>query len=537
MSRKKEIIILLIIVFFALVFRLIFCIPTGLSPDSVLYISLSERIAHGFLSIDSASKLHEYIQPGYPALIYIFNFFVRNPEISGIAVSMLFSLLLIPLVYYFNKRLYGEKVGWLASFLVAFNPLLIGYSQFVLTELAFTFFFIASIYLLWILLNNKKKTRLFLFLGILIGVSYYIRIAGLILLGAAVCWLFVYWLSKRISFKRFLFSCLFVILGVLIIITPYLLYLYHQKGRFVITGQQDYSLMAADELEADELDEYKEKHQYFQSLTDDNTDYRMNHVEKNLDYRERKQSLFTIYADQFTAFIGSHLEFVFKRYLIHIILIILAFVFYKKEKKETRKLFYPVSFIPFYLLIYLIGKPEYRYYIPLIPLILSLTSVGAVFLIKKFKERLKVSYYIIIMLIVFSFFAYQYFDISLYFHDFGEKYAIFGIFKGSGEISQEKKVGEYIINNFGQGKKILVLRPRLAYYAGGDFYIIPFDDYESVMYFSKYNKIDFLILDIKTDPALRPELVSVFNVTENEDIKLIYRLENLYLYEIKYDMD
>ncbi len=128
--------ILLIIFGLALGVRVILLInPEVIHNDGIEYIHSAKRIVSGDWSMGR-------VPPLYPALIGFFYWLIRDFEIAGILVSVLFGSFIIFPIFYLGKELFNVRTGILASLLASVHPFLFIYSGSVLTES--TYYFITS---------------------------------------------------------------------------------------------------------------------------------------------------------------------------------------------------------------------------------------------------------------------------------------------------------------------------------------------------------------------------------------------------------
>ena len=114
--------------------------------------------------------------PGYGLLSYLFFLLFRDIELSGMLVSALAYLLMIPTAFFTVNFLFGTRSAYLASFLITFWPTLISYSYVSLTDTVFTFFLFVGFTLFTRLLLGKNTTLSSALLGLTLGFAYLIRV-------------------------------------------------------------------------------------------------------------------------------------------------------------------------------------------------------------------------------------------------------------------------------------------------------------------------------------------------------------------------
>jgi len=159
-------------------------------------------------------------QPGYPLLIAAISLLGIELEVSALLISAASTVFLIPLLCLFANhfKLSRLTVRILILFLLA-NSWVSLYSLETHTEALFTLVSFASIGLLMIVLqeyeNNKQRPGLLILAYVLIGVSFWIRYAGLFLYVSILLYLIAFlYVHRDAFFKRAL--VLFIIPTILI---------------------------------------------------------------------------------------------------------------------------------------------------------------------------------------------------------------------------------------------------------------------------------------------------------------------------------
>ena len=84
---------------------------------------------HSFLQIITQYIGGDFHPPGFYLLLNLWTKIFGYSEVSARFPSVLFGVATIWIVYLLTKKLFSEKVGLLAAFLLAINPLHIYYSQ------------------------------------------------------------------------------------------------------------------------------------------------------------------------------------------------------------------------------------------------------------------------------------------------------------------------------------------------------------------------------------------------------------------------
>ena len=143
-------------------------------------------------------------------------------------------LLVLP-VYFLTRRAYGRRVATCGAALVALHPLLIYYSTEVLTESAYTFFFICGVLAGWQALSTKRA-RPYALAGLAFGACYLLKPEAI---GFVVLLLALALVSglKSIPRKSLLVNCLWLLACFLMLALPYLIYIRAETGTWTISAK------------------------------------------------------------------------------------------------------------------------------------------------------------------------------------------------------------------------------------------------------------------------------------------------------------
>ena len=141
------------------------------------------------------------IPPGYGIASYVAFLFVRDIEYSGVVISALSYILLIPLAYITGRFLFGRKVGLLAAWFTTFFPALLALSSSVGSDALSCLCMLLGFYSYLKLLEGTKGPGLAICLGLLLGFGYLIRPENFLIGILAIGTLFVFWIhDKQVSY-------------------------------------------------------------------------------------------------------------------------------------------------------------------------------------------------------------------------------------------------------------------------------------------------------------------------------------------------
>ena len=110
--------------------------------DSAVYIGMGKYI----YSLGESGFWEEFRPLVLPIILGLANIIKVDMLYFGRFVSILFSILVIFLVYKLGTRIFGRNVGLLASFFIAFSYTFIFFSQQILTEIPSTLFLLCAFY-------------------------------------------------------------------------------------------------------------------------------------------------------------------------------------------------------------------------------------------------------------------------------------------------------------------------------------------------------------------------------------------------------
>lgn len=189
------------------------------------YIPIARDFASGLFR----KALSHNQQPVYSLIIALVSRWVSDFELAGKLVSSFFGILVIIPIYFLGKRIFGERVALLSSFLLVIHPYVRRFSADVLKESTYLFFLVAAIWFAWRTIQDEKKYS-FLFIPIFSVLAYLVRPDGIEVLLVAFFYLL---LVKEFSISgRKRTAILLVTLSSCILLLPYLFYLRELRGEW-----------------------------------------------------------------------------------------------------------------------------------------------------------------------------------------------------------------------------------------------------------------------------------------------------------------
>lgn len=136
---------------------LVVAITRYIGHSQYLYSTDSALYALAFEKYDIS--LHQPQPPGYPLYILLgklFNWMVGDTNLALVLVSILFSILATWAIWRLAKKIYGDKVAWIATFLFISSPLVWFHGQVALTYIVDAFFAAWFGYYIYDVVCSKK---------------------------------------------------------------------------------------------------------------------------------------------------------------------------------------------------------------------------------------------------------------------------------------------------------------------------------------------------------------------------------------------
>jgi 4-amino-4-deoxy-L-arabinose transferase-like glycosyltransferase len=209
--------------------------------DSVAYLLLARSLeaGDGFREYPSAPP-HTWFQPLYPYLIGLASRVTPDFEAAGQLVSAVFgSLLAIPM-FFLASRIYSRRVGYLVVILLTFNYRLTEASSEIITEMAYTFFWLSAlVFTVRAIEAPFARFADHLGVGLCLGLAALTRTEGTLYLLPIALFLTARALTSARGGRggRALACWALAILSFAVTVAPYLVFLHDSLGHFTITGR------------------------------------------------------------------------------------------------------------------------------------------------------------------------------------------------------------------------------------------------------------------------------------------------------------
>ncbi|MDI6903110.1 MAG: glycosyltransferase family 39 protein [Methanocellales archaeon] len=161
---KSELFMLLGLTLLAFIVRMYFLGLQQVIMDDVEYAVLGKNMisGKGYVGISDIHNTNPLfypilIAPFYPLMIGIFSLIIKDLELAGRLVSLMFGVLLVIPVYFLARNFYNKKVGYIASIFIVFCSSYVHFSTMVMSESTYTFLLISGIFIAYYALNSFQK--------------------------------------------------------------------------------------------------------------------------------------------------------------------------------------------------------------------------------------------------------------------------------------------------------------------------------------------------------------------------------------------
>lgn len=538
--QKPELFIIIGLVLLSFVIRLCFInVPQNIGDDAANYAVLGKNLIEGRGFVGISGQIDLYSSPLYPFFIGVFYFFIKNSELAGRLVSVLFGALLIVPIYFLSKRIYNNKVAIISSILVAFYFILIQYSVEVLSESMYTFLIATGVLIGYIALV-EQKTFFYFLAGIIFGLCYLTRAEGIGYIFILILMTGIFWLiNQKRERKRKLFICsIMLILGLFIVSAPYLVFFHDQTGHWIVGQKGGVSLEAGEAmLSKDPLAREKA----LCGLTEDGTRMKghffligemekVNKFDYIIHHPIARAKVYVINA-------GTEYYSTIPSIFPALLILLIGVGLFRGEwtRERFKKEFYMASVVVYPLLLYPLSHIEPRYLISVLPIAIIWSANGinelqewlheniADLKIDWLKQRLifKNLVFVIVLLSLIPLIA------LIPFHYYSD------------QPTEHKEAGLWMKENVPQNPVIMAKRPYIAFYAEGTYIPLPYANYTRMMKYAKIHHVKYIVMDEKETSKVRPQLAFLLDETKapKDDLKLIYKDSNIHnkllIYELQ----
>lgn len=555
MDSKRVMIWLLLILVLALGLRLFMAqYENDIGVDAYHYALMGHNILSGKLDTHDPNGGNWTLPPVFPLLVAGFNIFISNIETAGRSASMLAGVLTCLGIFLITRRLFDGKTALIAAFLCAITPILTDYSVLVLTETTFALLYGFAMLFSYLTFIKPEKWYFPFLAGLMCALMYQTKAYGLCFILFA---LLIIAIGNRFKFKlggKFLWRALgLTLLGWLVLVIPYWIFLYDYHGKFVLDGKAvgQMSRMFAHDIPDERIDPRYEG--TLIETEDGSLDYQILHEgyikpPKPLDFikwfgHKYIKKLIQIFWDFPTAL--SYPDSIPLLNLLSIILIGLGlFTMPLNSRNNFSSIFVLLWILPYFTILPMVFI-EVRYYIPLVAVLNIFAALGTLKLAEwlsscfpMFKEN---SFYRrralgIVCLLIFIFFLPKN---TLKATHADEPDVFYNEYKTAAEWIKEQEEYDPL-----EGP-IIEFAHSVSFYSDVQSLQLPRVDVDTLVRFARERGVTLIVMDDKYTfrRRKRPELNMLadpdrfaMQITE-KGLKLVYRDEvhfehRIYIYEV-----
>lgn len=222
---------ILMILLFALMIRVAYFIVVD-PPTSWHDASIHDGIAQSLLSGEGYSLEGDPSaarEPGYAMFFLVPTYFIFGHSILAVQIiQTILSLVMIGGVYRIGEKLMSPLAGLIGAFLLAINLSSIIYVGEILTENFYTFTLFVGV-ITFLIAVQKKSQWIFFVSGLIFGLATLTRFNTALIF---MILFFVLWIIQK-SFKKAFTRSLLVGLGIVLMVTPWIVRNYIQFDQFV----------------------------------------------------------------------------------------------------------------------------------------------------------------------------------------------------------------------------------------------------------------------------------------------------------------
>jgi len=238
-SHWQALLFIMVLAFILRIFLVLY--PEVIRIDGVEYIRHAKEVLVGNWTEGKSS-------PGYPALVAFAYILIKNYELAGIWVSIVFGVLLVIPVFYLGKAIFNEKVGVISGLVAVVHPFLHTFSGSVLTESTYHFFIATSVLFGWYAFRKGRFYHVLLF-SVFVTLTFLTRPEGIGLLFVFIVWVFFFNPPEERRFwSKRMVMILIALLAFFAFSSPYLVQLRKETGKWSISKKLDISFGSISEV-------------------------------------------------------------------------------------------------------------------------------------------------------------------------------------------------------------------------------------------------------------------------------------------------
>ncbi len=527
---STQIIILLLICVISFVLRFYFMqFREIIDTDGVYYTMLGENLFSGKGYIGPEGIYQWYYPPFFPVNIGLMGLFIEDIEAAGEWVSLVYGTLTPLVIFCIAYRIYNYETGIIAGFLSALFSKHVEFSSSATAESIFVFY---TVLLAFLGYSSIIKNRLSWFfpLGLLTGILYLIKPAGIQSFGVVFLLLALGALFRKWHTTAILKGALFFIIGWSILSVPYLVYLHNHHGYWTLNELSTRNLYRSVLLSNNDnkekeyrLTKDKKEMVYFTSSS-----YAGKHLGLMEVFKRDPEGFFYRYCRNFAIQIKRVFTYGHIWATGLLFMTILIFGLLKTRWNSMcilNTLFLGTLLLPF-LTYPLFSSEAKRWLLPFIAILNVWYAKGIFDLQNGLRSWRRLSY----INSNWCFFVKRYGVYFVFLFIIGYETANF--LSRDTEIQQKyypvehKEMGLLMREKKVPGDTLIMsISPHTSFYAQTGLKVIPWGEYSDVIYYARNHDVHYLIIDETFIPRRRPQLAFLLNegMTPSE-LKLVFKL-------------
>jgi 4-amino-4-deoxy-L-arabinose transferase-like glycosyltransferase len=196
-----------------------------ITGDELQFHGLASNLASGSgFTLDGSAVINR--MPGYPVLLAGL-YLVTGPSlVAARLLNTVLGALCVPLVYQLGKQLWGQRVGFGASAVFAFDPFSMFWPQFLLSE---NLQILLATLLAVLLVSSESRIFRAQLAGIVAALCILTHPGTLLVVVAALLWYWFYGRNRRFPKRHFVF----LVLSLLLLMSFWTVRNWTLTGRFV----------------------------------------------------------------------------------------------------------------------------------------------------------------------------------------------------------------------------------------------------------------------------------------------------------------
>jgi len=468
-----------------------------IASDGAEYARMAEHLFHDHALIGNFEGPEILYAPLYSVLIAVSMLVIPNSEVAAHAISLLCGAALIVMVFMLADYIYGRRTAYICGILAATQPLLIALSASVYNEALYLTIWTSVVYCA-VRALDQLRTRDCILLGICLGLAYLTRVEAFAYVPLAIAALLIAGLLRK-KVRAAIVGSIVVCSIFAVLASPYIAFFYMSTGNLRLEAKSDISytiarnrLAGMSDLEAD--------YGIGQDLTikgpllapfefADHTPYPKPLAAKLSTVASMvKHNAQTVYHYLLQREIGSP---------VMLGLVVLALFRHtwsnRRLSHETVLLVMAGSIV---LIVLASSTAEFRYFLPIVPLLLLWSGKGVKDLAQWIKgwELLRQHRWIPPNVIATAL-QLSVIGLMLLLSIEGVRRDWLFSAQRSAAAIAARDAGLWLAKHEPGPKRIAVMFPVVPYYAKGTLLCFPFGDSESTWRYLERRKVDFVVLE------------------------------------------